>query len=263
MKKEKRLHMSLLNDLYGALDRNELILYYQPQVNIKTGKINGSEALIRWLHPERGIIYPGIFIPLAEKNGLINSIGKWVFQAACIQNKKWQDMNLQVLPIGVNVSAGQLIDVNIIDFIGGVLAETGLDPKYIELEITESMTIDNVGYIEKILRRLKEMGLVIAIDDFGTDHSSFNRLKTLPIDRIKIDMEFIQGIEDNKKDRTITKIMINLAKSLGVNVIAEGVETKEQLDFLKDKECDDVQGYYYYKSMPADEFEKLLIISQN
>lgn len=168
-------------------------------------------------------------------------------------------MNLPKLPIGVNISASQLIDINIVDLVANVLEESELESKHLELEITESMIIDNMGYIENILKRLKEMGLFIALDNFRTDYSSFRRLKILPIDRVKIDMEFVQGLEDNEKDRTITKTMINLAKGLGINVIAEGAETKAQLDFLKEKQCDNVQSYYYYKPLPVDEFEKLLI----
>lgn len=257
MKKETEDRLALVNDLQNALEKDELTLYYQPQIDLKTGKINGAEALIRWIHPERGMISPGVFIPLAEENGLINSIGEWVLKTACKQNKKWQDMGLEKLPVGVNLSAAQLIDANIVNYVTKVLEKSGLDSKYLELEITESVTIKDGVYISRVLNRLKDMGIVIAIDDFGTEHSSFSRLKTLPIDRIKIDMQFIQGIEKSKKDRTITKIMINLAEGLDLNVIAEGVETKEQLEFLKENKCDDVQGYYYYKPMEAEEIEKL------
>lgn len=258
MKEDNSRDLSLLNDLYGALERDELLVYYQAQVNIETGKINGMEALVRWDHPERGMISPGLFIPLAEQNGLINDIGKWVLKTSCMENKKWQKDKKVYLPISVNLSAVQLIDANIVDYIKNVLKKSNLDPKYLELEITESVTIKDESRIEKVMNELKNMGIAISIDDFGTEYSSFSRLKALPIDRIKIDMQFIQGIEKNKTDRTITKIMIKLAKGLGVNVIAEGVETKEQLDFLKDNACDDVQGYYYHKPMAKKDFEKLL-----
>lgn len=259
LKEEVEMSMMLLNDLSGAIERNELVVYYQPQIEIATGRINGLEALIRWEHPERGMISPGVFIPLAEQNGLINSIGEWVLRTACIQNKKWQDMNLPPLPVAVNLSAIQLIDPKLVSRVENILKESNLSPQYLELEITESMAVKESTHIEGVLCRLKNIGITIAIDDFGIEYSSLSRLKMLPIDRIKIDMQFTQGIEINEKDRAITMVIINLGKSLGLNVIAEGVETKGQLDFLNVQSCDDVQGYYYYKPMPAQEIEAVLI----
>ncbi len=205
-----------------------------------------------------GMIPPEVFIPIAEKNGIINSIGEWVLKTACLQNKKWQDMGLAKLRIGVNLSGIQFINANIAEQIKDILQETGLKPQYLELEITESIAMKETGFVVKVLNKLKSLGISIAIDDFGTEYSSLSRLKMLPIDRIKIDMEFIQGIEKSDKDKAITVIIINLAKSLGLNVLAEGVETGPQLDFLNQKMCDYVQGYYYYRPMPADEMEKVL-----
>lgn len=259
MKAEIQMSIDLSNDLYRALDRNELIVYYQPQVDLITKKITGMEALVRWMHPTRGMMFPGVFIPIAEKNGLINRIGEWVFKTACAQNKNWQDKGLPNMDIAINLSAIQIINSKLPDNLERIIKETGLDPKYIELEITESVAIKEINYVVEVLNKLKKIGVSIAIDDFGTEYSSLSRLKLLPIDRIKIDMQFIQGLENNDKDKAITMIIINLAKSLGLNVIAEGVETEPQLAFLNQKMCDNVQGYFYYKPMPASEMEKILI----
>lgn len=259
MKEEVQMSMELSNDLYRALDRNELVVYYQPQIDLVTKKISGAEALLRWMHPTRGMISPGIFIPIAEKNSLINSIGEWVLREACIQNKKWQDKGLPEINIAINLSAIQILNPKLSSNLANIIKETGLDPKYIELEITESIAIKETNHVIEILNKLKKIGVSIAIDDFGTEYSSLSRLKMLPIDRIKIDMQFIQGLETNEKDKAITMVIINLAKSLGMNVLAEGVETENQLDFLNQKMCNNVQGYYYYKPMPADEMEKILV----
>ena len=259
MKEELQISMELSNDLYRALERNELMVYYQPQVDLITKEISGVEALVRWMHPRKGMISPGVFIALAEKNGLINNVGEWVLRTACIQNKKWQDMGIPHMQMAVNLSAIQIINPKIAENIESILKETGLDPKNLELEITESVAIKETNYALDVLNKLKKIGVAIAIDDFGTEYSSLNRLKMLPVDRIKIDMQFVQGIESNEKDKAITMVIINLAKSLGLNVLAEGVETEAQLEFLNQKMCDNVQGYYYYKPMPAEEMEKILI----
>lgn len=258
LKENIQRNLELSNDMHKALERDEFMLHYQPQVDLASGEINGLEALLRWIHPEKGMISPGIFIPLAEKNGLINSIGEWVLRTACAQNKKWQDMGLKKIPMAVNLSGVQFLDPHITNTIENILQEAGLEPKYLELEITESIAIEREIYAENVLNKLKNIGVLIAIDDFGTEYSSLSRLKILPIDRIKIDMQFIQGIEKSEKDRAIITVMINLAKKLDMTVIAEGTETKEQVDFLYGESCDDAQGYYYYKPMPSEEIEKIL-----
>ncbi len=209
------------------------------------------------------MLSPGKFIPLAEENGLIIDIGEWVLKTACEQNKKWQDMGLAHLKVAVNLSPIQIIDPNIAVKIEDIIQETGLDPKYIELELTESTAIQESDYVIDVLNRLKEIGVSIAIDDFGTEYSSLSRLKDLPIDRIKIDMQYIHGIENNEKDKAITMVIINLAKSLDLNVLAEGVETESQLEFLNEKMCEYAQGFYYYKPMPADKMEKILKDSES
>lgn len=258
MKAEVERNMMLSNSLYRAQERQELTVYYQPQVRLHTGQITGLEALLRWKHPQLGMIPPGTFIPLTERNGLINSIGEWVLKTASRQNKKWQEMGLPHLRMAVNLSVSQFKNPRLVDSVERILKETGLKPEYLELEITESIAINEANDIADILNRLKKLGVSISIDDFGTEYSSLSRLKLLPLDRIKIDMQFVQGIEGSEKDRAITKVIINLAKSLGLEVMAEGVESTSQSEFLNRKMCDEVQGYYYYKPMPAEEIEKLL-----
>lgn len=258
MKDEVQRNMMLSNSLYRAQERNELVVYYQPQVRLHTGELAGLEALLRWNHPQLGLIPPGVFIPLAEKNALINSIGDWVLREASRQNKQWQDMGLPCLRMSVNLSIKQFNNPYLVESVAHILQETGLNPEYLELEITESIAINEANYIIDILNKLKKLGVSIAIDDFGTEYSSLSRLKVLPLDRIKIDMQFVQGIEGSEKDRAITKVIISLAKNLGLKVLAEGVETASQSEFLNQKMCDEVQGFYYYRPMTAHEVEKLL-----
>ncbi len=258
MKEELKRNIKLSNQLYRVQERNELILYYQPQIKLCTGKIVGMEALLRWKHPEFGMVPPNIFIPLAEMNGAINGIGEWVLQTAVKQNKEWQDKGFPPMRIAVNLSAVQFNNPELADRIKFILHKAKLEPKYLELEITESVATKESSHITEALNQLKKIGVTISIDDFGTEYSSLNRLKALPIDRIKIDMQFIQGIEGCEKDKAITKVIINLAQSLGLEVTAEGVETEPQLNFLNQKMCDEVQGYYCYKPMPAEDIEELL-----
>ncbi|MGK0468672.1 EAL domain-containing protein [Clostridium sp.] len=250
--------MKLTNSLYKAIERNEFELYYQPQVSSISGEIIGMEALIRWNSEELGRVSPVDFIFIAEKTGLILPIGEWVLKTACLQNKKWQDAGILNVPVAVNLSVNQFQNKRIIEDIIKRLKETGLNPKYLELEITENIIMKETEYIIESLKQLKEIGVKIAIDDFGTEYSSLNYIKQLPVDKIKIDMSFIRGININHKDEAIIKVIISLAKNLGLKAIAEGVETKEQLDFLKDEMCDEIQGYYYYKPMSAQLIEELL-----
>ena len=257
MKEEVKQNIKLSNYLYRVQERGELIIYYQPQIKLNTGKIIGLEALLRWNHPEMGMILPNTFIHLAEMNGTINSIGEWVLKTAIRQNKLWQDNGYPHLRMAVNLSVIQFNNPRFVNSVEHILQETGMKPEYLELEITESIATKEAGNIVDILNQLKQLGVSISIDDFGTEYSSLNRLKELPIDRIKIDMQFVQGIEGNEKDQAITKVIINLAKGLGLEVVAEGVETAPQLEFLNQRMCDEVQGYYYYKPMPAEEIEKL------
>ncbi|MDD4565584.1 MAG: EAL domain-containing protein [Eubacteriales bacterium] len=257
MKERVKRNINLSNQLYHVQERNELVLYYQPQIKLCTGKIAGLEALLRWNHPKLGMLPPSLFVPLAEMNGTINGIGEWVLQTAARQNKSWQNQGFPAVRMAVNLSAVQLNNPNFVDRVESIVKESNLAPRYLELEITESIATKEASHIISALNQLKEFGISISIDDFGTEYSSLSRLKALPIDRIKIDMQFIQGIEGCEKDQAITKVIIALAKGLGLEVVAEGVETAPQLEFLNQKMCDEVQGYYYYKPMPAEEIENL------
>ena len=250
--------MRLNNQLFRALERNELLLYYQPQVNSQTGRIIGLEALIRWQHPELGMVPPGKFIPIAEQTGLIHNIGEWVIRNACRQNKAWQDQGIAKIPVAVNLSIMQFNNSCLVDKVEGVLRETGLLPQFLELEITEGVIMQEIKQVISTLQAFKDRGITISIDDFGTEYSSLNYLKQLPIDKIKIAMPFVQGIGVSETDQAITKAILLLGKSMGLRVIAEGVETENQLSFLVNNVCDEIQGFYYYKPMPVDEVTGLL-----
>lgn len=265
IKEEVLKKTKITNHLYKAIEKGEFILYYQPQVCTATKKIIGVEALLRWKNHEFGMIPPKVFIPLAEQIGLIDTIGKWVLETACRQNKKWQNAGLSPIRMSVNLAAEQFQDKKLISFINRVLNETGLDAKYLELEITESTAVDKdyYKYTIQMLNELKALGVSISIDDFGTEYSSLGRLKALPIDQLKIDMQFVQHISESKKDEAIVKTIIQLAKNLELNVIAEGVEKEEQYEFLKREMCDEIQGYYFYKPMPVDELETILYNQEN
>lgn len=258
MKDKVMEKMTLTNSLYRAIERNELMLYYQPQVNCETGKIIGVEALLRWKHPELGFVPPSKFIAIAEQSGLIMSIGEWVLITACKQNALWGRMGIDPIRMAINVSPMQLQNTNFANRIKEVLLETGMSPQLLEIEITESIFMNESIHIIDILSHIKEMGISISIDDFGTEYSSLSRLKEMPIDRIKIAMPFIQGIAVNEKDEAITKAIIVLARNLGLHIIAEGVETEHQLSFLSQRMCDEIQGYYYFKPLPPEEIEAIL-----
>ncbi|MDP4089418.1 MAG: EAL domain-containing protein [Bacillota bacterium] len=251
--------MTLTNSLYRALERNELVLYYQPQVSLKTKEIIGLEALIRWDHPELGRIPPNVFIPIAEQTGLINSIGEWVIRTACSQNKAWQDMGLKPLKMAVNISVEQFRSGGLLNIVRKCLEETSLEARYLELEITEGTAMKESEYIVGALQELKALGLEIAIDDFGMEYSSLSRLKDLPIDRLKMDMQFVSGIAVDSKAESIVTVIIKLAKRLGLKVIAEGVEKEVQVNFLEQEQCDEVQGFYYYKPMLKEEAQCILV----
>lgn len=248
----------LMNSLFKALDQNELKLIYQPIVDLHTGKIAGLEALMRWEHPELGNIPPSVFIPLAEQSGMINRIDQWALRTACLQNEHWMKQGLGPVRMAVNLSVVQIHDPELIEKIEATLQETGLDPSLLELEITESAMMEEADYFIDVVQKLKKTGVWISIDDFGTGYSSLERLKALPFDSLKIDITFVRGIGGGTKDQAVIDVIINLAKSLDLKLIAEGVENQQQLDFLKQRQCDQVQGYYYYKPMAAEGIEKLL-----
>ncbi len=259
MKDEARSRMRLTNLLYRALENNQFELYYQPQINLATEKIIGMEALIRWRLPGEELIEPGVFIPLAEQTGLIYQIGEWMLMTACAQNAEWQAQGHDRLRIAVNISAQQLTNPAFVALVQATLGRTGLAPEFLELEITEDVASVNTDEVVEVLRRLRALGVTIAIDNFGTEYSSLSRLKLLTIDRIKMDMQFVQGIETSQKDQAIARVIINLARSLNISVIAEGVETNAQRDFLKRRKCDEAQGFLYFRPMPAGEVANVLV----
>lgn len=250
--------IALTNDLYDAVERDEMKLHYQPQVRGLTGEIVGVETLLRWKHPEYGFVPPFKFIPLAEKTRLILPIGYWVLKTACEQWVEWQGKGLKPVKIAVNFSAHQLNHPEIIEQIEEILEKTSMQPEYLEIELTESVAMGNNQKVRERLTKIREMGISLSIDDYGKEYSSLKRLKESPVDGMKIDMSFIQGIGINPKDEIIIKALLSLASQLEIDTVAEGVETKEQLEFLNQTCCILLQGYYFYKPMPAIEMEGLL-----
>ena len=241
-----------------AMERGEFLIYYQPQVDLWAGRIVGCEALLRWPHQEMGFISPQQFIPLAEESGLIVPLGKWVLFEACKQAKEWNSAFPSDLRISVNLSSHQFRQKDLIDLIAEGLESSGLRPSLLELEITESAIIQDTERAVQILEALREMDIRIAIDDFGTGYSSLSYLKKFPLNILKIDQSFIRDITVNRQDASITTAIIALARSLDLEVIAEGVETLEHLLFLREKGCDLMQGYFFSRPIPADDFSKLL-----
>ncbi len=251
-------HLLLDNALHHALEREELQLHYQPQLDFITGKICGMEALLRWKHPELGMISPAEFIPLAEKTGLIVPIGEWVLRTACTQNKAWQMAGLPALPVAVNLSGRQFAQFNLAQTITQILTQTGLSPDMLELEITESTLIHNIQASIAMLHELNTLGIAISIDDFGTGYSSLSYLKRFPINAIKIDQSFVRDIHTDPNDAAIVSAIIAMARSLGMKTIAEGVETGEQLSFLRSRQCDLMQGYYFSRPVTAEVITQML-----
>ncbi|MCY9667526.1 EAL domain-containing protein [Paenibacillus alginolyticus] len=247
----------LENDLYRAMAGNQFELAYQAQTDMRSGKLMGMEALIRWWHPEKGIISPDQFISLAEETGLIVPIGEWIIYEACRQNKAWQDAGFRKVPIAVNLSICQFSQFNIVGSVQRILEKTGLLPQYLELEITESMTMD-VNHTVLVLKDLKALGVQISMDDFGTGYSSLTHLKKFPIDKLKIDQSFIRDISVDKNDASIVATIIALAHNLNLLVIAEGVEKQEQFEFLQLQKCDGMQGYLFSPPLYAKQMESLL-----
>jgi diguanylate cyclase (GGDEF)-like protein len=256
MRAHERLQLE--NDLRRALENEEFSLVYQPRVHLQSGELTSLEALVRWNHPQRGMVMPGDFISVAEESGLIVPLGEWVLREACLQNKRWQKAGYQPIPISVNLSMRQFQQKKLVDVIQGILAYTELDPCYLELEITESMTFDKDRAFEQ-LKKIKEIGVAISIDDFGTGYSSLHYLKNLPIDRLKIDRSFVNEVLVDSKNAAIVSTIASMAHHLKLKVTAEGVENEEQLHFLQAQECHEGQGYYFSRPIPAEAFEKLFL----
>jgi diguanylate cyclase (GGDEF)-like protein len=250
--------IELENDLRKALEQNDLQLYYQPQIDLETGKLVGVEALLRWKHPGLGNISPTEFIPLAEDSGLIVPIGLWVLETACEQNKAWQDAGFEAIPIAVNISVRQFQDEQFVDKVLSILEHTGLNPAYLELEITESI-LQNKNESTKILNQLKEHGIRFSIDDFGTGYSSLSYLRYLPLDKIKIDKSFLDQIDVDSHQRTMAKTIIDMGNNLGFTVVAEGIEKQEQVTILKEYACQIGQGYYYSLPLMVEQMDNFLM----
>jgi diguanylate cyclase (GGDEF)-like protein/PAS domain S-box-containing protein len=249
--------VTLGNELQRALEQDELALFYQPQYSLKTGKMVGAEALIRWQHPKQGMIPPDQFIPLAEDNGLIIPMGEWVLRKACQQMRAWLDMGRSMERISVNVSGQQVQRGELVSCVERVLRETGLEPSHLELELTESFIMQQTDKVIDTLNGLNQLGVIMSIDDFGTGYSSLSYLKQLPVHKLKIDRSFVRDIPGNANDEVITRSVLALGQSLQLKVIAEGVETKEQQAFLRELNCDEVQGYLYSRPVPSEEFVNL------
>jgi EAL domain-containing protein (putative c-di-GMP-specific phosphodiesterase class I) len=243
--------------LRRAIERKELELHYQPQVDIASGRIAGAEALLRWRHPERGLVSPAVFIGLAEETGLILPIGDWVLSAACSQQRQWRDAGLPLVPVSVNLSAHQFDD-SIVGTVGRVLAESGIEPQLLELELTESASMADADKSCALLAQLKGMGVGLSIDDFGTGFSNLNYLKRVPVDKLKLDQSFVADLEHSGEDLAIASAVFSMAHGLRLTVVAEGVETAGQLALLAAHGCDLMQGYYFSKPVPAAEFGRML-----
>ena len=250
--------LALETGLRYVLERDELQVYYQPRVCLKSGSIVGAEALVRWFNPERGMVSPGQFIPIAEESGLIVPISEWIYRTACEQLKIWQSKYAQDLVIAVNLSSRQFVEPNLREHLGTILQETQLDPKYLELELTEGMLVQNPPLAKQKLEALNLLGIKIAIDDFGTGYSSLSYLQQFPFEILKIDQCFVRNLTEDATNAAITIAIMQMAHSLNFRVIAEGVETEAELAFLRQHPCDEIQGYFFSPPLPANKFEELL-----
>ena len=250
--------LKLENGLRGALERNEFVLHYQPKISVATREVVGAEALIRWQHPERGLLTPAEFMPVLENCGLVVPVGKWVFLEVCRQIVAWREEGSPVVPVSVNLSTRQLLSPHLGSFVRQTLQELSIDPYLIEFEITETSVMKNPDEAIRTLEYLRSLGVRLAVDDFGTGYSSLSCLKRLPVHTLKIDRSFIQDIPTDPDDVTITLAIMSMARSLGLRVVAEGVETEAQLDFLERNNCDELQGHLFSQALAAASFKALL-----
>jgi EAL domain-containing protein (putative c-di-GMP-specific phosphodiesterase class I) len=254
--------LQLTNALHHALAGNQLELYYQPQVASEDGHVVGAEALLRWKHPEMGMISPAEFIPIAENSGQIIPIGEWVLRTATKQLKAWLDKGFPVMTVAVNLSTVQFRHVNLPELVMRILEEVQLPAQFLELELTEAVAMDDPQTVIAVMDQLDAYGVRMSIDDFGTGYSSLSYLKQFKVYKLKIDQSFVHSLDSNLEDKAIVTAIINLASCLGLRTIAEGVETAEQLAFLRLQGCNEIQGYYFSKPLPVDEFTDYLIASQ-
>jgi EAL domain-containing protein (putative c-di-GMP-specific phosphodiesterase class I) len=258
MNKRVVARQSIEEDLRRALERQEFVVHYQPKVDLKTGAITGAEALIRWAHPLRGMVAPVEFIAVAEDSGLIVPIGNWVLRESCRQARAWLDLGLPLKTIAVNVSAMEFLNKHFGEGVLKALDDAGLHPKYLQLELTESILMKNADFTESILNKLRARGVRVAIDDFGTGYSSLSYLTRFPIDILKIDQSFVHQIAASEGDTSLVTAIIGIGRSLKMRVVAEGVETQEQAAFVRTHHCDEAQGYYFSRPVAAKEFAELL-----
>ena len=258
MNEETEDRLALERDLRKALIQQEFALFFQPQFNVRTGKIDAVEALVRWFHPVRGTVSPMRFIPIAEDTGLIIPLGDWILKEALRYLKRWDEMDLPQISVAVNLSAVQFQQEDLAGSIEKVLSDSGISPDRLELELTESVVMQDACKANNILSRLSGIGIKLAIDDFGTGYSSLSYLKRFAVDRLKIDQSFVRDMTHNYDDAEIAQAIINLGHTLGLEIVSEGVETKEQFNLLKKQGCDIIQGYYIGKPMPADNLETFL-----
>ncbi|MBD2726060.1 EAL domain-containing protein [Nostoc sp. FACHB-892] len=250
--------LTLENELHGALERNEMLVYYQPLIDLHSGQVTAMEALVRWQHPTLGLISPAKFIPIAEANGAIVPIGEWVLRTACAQTRAWQLAGFTPIRISVNLSSRQFEQPYLVEIVNQILEETGLKASYLELEVTESFLMADIERSFKTLKELQKLGICLALDDFGTGYSSLNYLKRFPVDMLKIDRSFVQDVMSNADSAAVTDAIIALAKSLRLKITAEGVETQEQLEYLQMRGCDEGQGFYFSRPVPADIIASML-----
>jgi EAL domain-containing protein (putative c-di-GMP-specific phosphodiesterase class I) len=255
--------LNLESALRHALERNQFQLYYQTKRDIRSGLVTGMEALLRWQHPDLGTVAPMRFIPLAEETGLIIPIGKWVLRTACRQNMAWQNLGLAPLNMAINLTARQLFDEDLLANLTTILAETGMDAHLLELEISEALLMRDVAKTLHIFRGIKDLGMRIAIDDFGSGYFSLASLKKFPLDTIKIDRSFVREATSVADDRALTEAIIAMGRTLSLTVVAQGVETREQAEFLRQNACDEFQGFYLNKPMPAEQMTELLRPSES
>ncbi len=254
-----RERMTLLDELRNADPSRDFVLHFQPQIDLRSGEVFAVEALIRWRHPRLGLAPPAKFIPIAEESGLIVPIGDWALREACRQNKAWQDAGLPPIAVSVNVSARQFRENHIVAAVAEALAESGLDPKFLELELTESLIMQDVDRAIETMKELRGLGVRLSIDDFGTGYSSLSALKRFPVERLKIDRTFIRDLPDDEDDRAVASAVISLGQKLNLRVIAEGVETEEQVAFLRENHCDELQGFHFSRPVVADAIPALLV----
>jgi EAL domain-containing protein (putative c-di-GMP-specific phosphodiesterase class I) len=254
MNSRAREALALDSRLREAVSQNQFVLHYQPQIDLRTRRIIGAEALVRWQMPERGLVSPAEFLPRAEKTGLILPINEWVLREACREAASWQRQGLPPLRVGVNLSSVQFRKQSVPLLVARVLADTGLDARRLDLELTESMLLEQTDAVVRDLQQLRELGVGISIDDFGTRYSSLTYVKHFPIDRLKIDQSFVRDLGSNPHDAAIVRAIVSLGHSLELEVVAEGVESAEQVALLHAEGCDEVQGYFFGKPMPAAEF---------